>query len=211
MKHLEIALSQIGIAERKGKYDNPEILKYFTEIGFEGSHIKDETAWCSAYLNWVMKKAGLLHTGRLTARSWLDLPNQVDKPKLGDIVIFWRQSIDSWKGHVGLYINETDQYIRVLGGNQGNKVAISLYPKYRLLGYRRPIYDPVEAPNIKLNSINVVDQVDDELVVEFTFNNNTKLVSKVNDLNDLIEPINQGFDKILNQIFNENKYKLDTN
>jgi hypothetical protein len=55
----------------------------------------------------------------------------------GDIVVFWRESIKSWKGHVGFYIREKDGWIYTLGGNQANQVKISAYPKSRVLSYRR--------------------------------------------------------------------------
>ncbi len=137
MEHLKKALSQYNIREIVGKRDNPEVLKYFDALGYKGSKLKDETAWCSAFVNWCCKEAGLPYSGKLTARSWLKVGMQVKKPKIGDIVIFWRESRQSWKGHVGFFIRETKNYIYVLGGNQSNKVCIKPYPKYRLLEYRR--------------------------------------------------------------------------
>lgn len=69
-KLLQIALSQYGVAEIPGKNHNPEVLKYFTEIGH--SWVKDdETSWCSAFMNWVAMKAGAERSGKLDARSWL--------------------------------------------------------------------------------------------------------------------------------------------
>ncbi len=139
MKHINLALSQFGIKEVVGKKDNPEVLKYFDEIGYEGSKLKDETSWCSAFVNWVCKKSNLPYSGKLTARSWLKVGRKVEMPKLGDVVVFWRESPESWKGHVGFFIRETDNLVYVLGGNQSNQVKISAYPKYRLLQYRRLI------------------------------------------------------------------------
>jgi uncharacterized protein (TIGR02594 family) len=136
MKHIDIALSQIGIKEIVGKKHNKEVLKYFSEIG-HGWVKDDETAWCSAFVNWVCKKAGLDYSGKLNARSWLDIGENVTEPKLGDIVVFWRDKPDSWKGHVAFFIRETPNWIYVLGGNQNNQVKISAYPKKRLLEYRR--------------------------------------------------------------------------
>lgn len=136
MKHLEIALKQYGTWEWKGEKHNPEVLKYFKEIGH--SWVKDdETAWCSAFINWVCKKANLDFTGKLNARSWLNIGKKINKPEPGDIVVFWRESKSSWKGHVGLFINQTDDFIYVLGGNQSNQVNIKPYHKNRLLSYRR--------------------------------------------------------------------------
>lgn len=125
-----------GLKEIIGPQHNPEILAMFAEIGYD--YIKDdETAWCSASLNYFCKKLGYERSGALDARSWLKLPVMVLKPSLGDIVVFWRESQTSWKGHVGLFINWDENNIWVLGGNQGNMINISAYPRERLLGFRQ--------------------------------------------------------------------------
>ena len=131
------ALTQYGIKELPGEATNPEIIKYFDSIG--KTWVKDdETAWCSAYLNWCAKTSGHEYTGKLTARSWLDVGEPIEHfQQVGDIVVFWRVSIDDWRGHVGIYINESPDHVWVLGGNQSNMVRISVYAKSRVLGYRR--------------------------------------------------------------------------
>jgi len=130
------ALSQYGVKEIVGGQHNEAILNYFKEIGH--SWVKDdETAWCSAFANWACKMEGYQNSGALNARSWLHIGNRTEHPQVGDIVVFWRGNKDGWQGHVGFYINETEDYINVLGGNQGNKVQISAYAKHRLLQYRR--------------------------------------------------------------------------
>ena len=136
MKHLEVALNEIGVKEIVGKKHNPEVLKYFTETGHEWVK-DDETAWCSAFTNWVCKEAGLEHSGALNARSWLNIGCEVDTPQIGDVVVFWRGNPNGRQGHVAFFIRETKNYIYVLGGNQNNQVKISAYYKNRLLGYRR--------------------------------------------------------------------------
>lgn len=137
MKHIDIALGEVGVKEILGNQDNPRIIEYFNELGFDGSKLHDETSWCAAFANWVLKKAGLEYQKTLNARSFLDIGWMTETPKLGDVVIYWRESPDSWKGHVGFYINEKYGYIWTLGGNQGNQVQISAYPKNKVLGYRR--------------------------------------------------------------------------
>lgn len=137
MKHLDIAFSQYGFKEIYGGEDNPEILKYFDALGFDGSKLKDETSWCAAFANWCLKEAGLPYQKTLNARSFLDLGGKVEEPELGDIVVFWRESPASWKGHVGFYLRHDENWIWVIGGNQGNQVQGSAYRKYRLLEYRR--------------------------------------------------------------------------
>ena len=89
-------------------------LQYFSEIGH--SWVKDdETAWCSAFANWVCKKAGAARSGKLNARSWLKVGIQTHHPQKGDIVVFWRESPQSWKGHVAFFIRETNNWIYVFG------------------------------------------------------------------------------------------------
>ena len=130
------ALSQYGVKEIPGQEDNPVIVSYFSEIGH--SWVKDdETAWCSAFANWVAKKENKAYSGKLNARSWLSVGKSVEVPEIGDIVVLWRSSKSSWKGHVGFFINQDDKYIYILGGNQNNQVCIRPYPKDRLLEYRR--------------------------------------------------------------------------
>ena len=133
-----VAMSQIGVRETTGEDHNPEVLKYFNDTGH--SWVKDdETAWCSAFMNWVAKYALCESSGKLNARSWLTVGEWVmpDKYIEGDVCVFWRESPDSWKGHVGIYFGEDDHMIYVLGGNQGNTVCIKPYPKSRLLSVRR--------------------------------------------------------------------------
>jgi uncharacterized protein (TIGR02594 family) len=137
MKHMDLALSQYGTKEIVGEIDNPEVLKYFQDLGFDASSLKDETAWCSAFANWVARRSGLEYSKALNARSWLDIGESVIEPQLGDIVVFWRVSKTSWKGHVAFYVNHDEHNIYVLGGNQGNQVCIKPYRRDRLLEYRR--------------------------------------------------------------------------
>ena len=137
MKHMDLALSQYGVKEVVGLVDNPEVLKYFQDLGFDASALKDETAWCSAFANWVARRSGLDYSKLLTARSWLEVGCGVEEPEIGDIVVLWRVSKTSWKGHVGFYVNHDEHNVYVLGGNQGNQVCVKPYRIDRLLEYRR--------------------------------------------------------------------------
>lgn len=137
MELIKKAFTQYGVKEIAGQKDHPQILKYFNILGFDGARLKDETAWCSAFVNWVAKTEGYEYTGKLNARSWLKVGEKIENPDFGDVVVLWRESPDSWKGHVGFFVKETRRYIYVLGGNQNNSVCIKAYPKTRLLGYRR--------------------------------------------------------------------------
>lgn len=133
----QIALDEYGTKEVYGKEDNPEVMKYFIDTGFDARFLKDETAWCSAFVNWCQMKAGLPFTKALNARSWLTYGVKVHTPIQGDIVVFWRDKPDSWKGHVAYYVTERGGWTYVLGGNQSNQVKIAAYPTSRVLDYRR--------------------------------------------------------------------------
>ena len=134
---LNIALTQYGLKEVAGEENNPEIMKYFKEIGHTWVQ-NDETAWCSAFVNWCAKKAGKEYSGKLNARSWLKVGQEITDPVPGDIVILWREKKDSWKGHVGFFIRKNEEAVWILGGNQGiGQVNIKPYSLHRVLDYRR--------------------------------------------------------------------------
>jgi uncharacterized protein (TIGR02594 family) len=135
-KHLRYAFSQYGVKELEGNKNNAQIISYFKELGYKGKMIKEDTAWCSTFVNWVLKMCDAPYTGKLNARSWLEIGMETNNPQPGDIVVLWRESKKGLKGYVGFYISEVDDEIFVLGGNQDNQVKISGYPSSRLLGYR---------------------------------------------------------------------------
>lgn len=125
-----------GTEEKPGpEENNQEILEMFHYIG-QNWVKNDETAWCSAFVNMIAKFSEYEFTGKLNARSWMEIGEPTANPKLGTIVVFWRESKKSWKGHVGFYAGENETHVFCLGGNQSNMVKISPYPKSRVLGYR---------------------------------------------------------------------------
>ena len=97
-----------------------------------------KTAWCAGFVNAVLREAGQETTRSLKARDFMNWGEAVSDPQEGDLVVLWRESRDSWKGHVGFFAGYDDNGdIKVLGGNQGNSVSIKSYSTNRLLGFRR--------------------------------------------------------------------------
>ena len=90
-------------------------------------------------MNWVAKKAGMESSGLGNARSWLNVGIPVVNPEPGDVVVFWRESPNSHKGHVGVFMGYSQDQSRIytLGGNQNNQVGETAYSKGQLLGFRR--------------------------------------------------------------------------
>lgn len=138
-KLIQTAVNELGQKEISGPDENPSIVRYAKEGGsFEWIN-EDDTPWCSIFVNWCAKKSGLKGSGLANARSWLIIGQGVDNPQPGDVVVFWRESKDSWKGHVGFFFGFSKDGRRVfcLGGNQGNQVSISSFDVDQVLGYRR--------------------------------------------------------------------------
>jgi len=152
MSIVQIAASQLGVKEITGPEHNPQIIEYAQYTGINGI-TNDEIPWCSTFVNWCAKKAGLKYSGKATARSWVHIGTGVNDPIPGDIVVFWREHIHSWKGHVGIFMgfNATGTKVFCLGGNQNNEVNIREYNVEKVLSYRRiDKRDILEAPEPEL-------------------------------------------------------------
>lgn len=131
------ALQHVGLSEVTGSRSNKTILGWIKSF-FPWAKDDGQLAWCAIFINMMLKQAGIKGTGKANARSFLKWGRKVSTPHKGDIVVFWRSSPNSWKGHVGIYWGEAgDGYIWCLGGNQRNRVSIAKYAKSRVLAYRR--------------------------------------------------------------------------
>lgn len=138
MLPIEIALLEYATASIDGVNNNPRVMQYFEDIG-QAWVDNDDTAWCAAFVNWVLKQANQTGTGKLSARSFLDWGTETESPVLGNVVVLWRISRVSPFGHVGFFIREVGEYVYILGGNQSGSVNITAFPKSKVLGYRKII------------------------------------------------------------------------
>lgn len=98
------------------------------------------TAWCAAFVNGVLAKAGKETTGSIEGRSFLDWGNAVKTPQEGDVVVMRGVSRRS-PTHVGFYVGSAKvngrTYYGILGGNQSNMVKISWFPASKVITIRR--------------------------------------------------------------------------
>lgn len=139
-----LARKELGVKEVAGAAAHPRVLEYLATTSLPATlRASDETAWCSAFVNWCVTKAGIKGTGLANARSWLGFGEQLMQPRVGCIAVFSRDSAGAASGHVAFYVGESidlhgHHFVHVLGGNQSNSVCEALYPKSRLLGYRWP-------------------------------------------------------------------------
>jgi len=94
--------------------------------------------WCADFINYILRQTGHPTTDSRAARSFLKYGKRIDGPRVGAIVVFTRGSNPN-SGHVGI-VRGTDGNGNpiVVSGNHNNKVAESVYPKERVLGYFVP-------------------------------------------------------------------------
>lgn len=139
---LKIAAAELGTTEIRGPEHNPSIVRYAQEVGL-GWIYDDETPWCSIFMNWCAKRAGLERSGSPRARSWLTVgaPVEYGGEKHGDVVVLQRGGAHAKTGHVGIYLGYTryGASLYILGGNQRNQVGIDSFPRELVLsdGFRR--------------------------------------------------------------------------
>ena len=139
----------LGVEAVAGPGSNPRILLYHRHTSLKAT--SDDVAWCSSFVNYCVDTAGLIGTHSAGARSWHDDAWGTDvtaDPREGDIAVFSRTGGGAKRGsgHVGFWVGATASHVTLLGGNQGNRIKISSYPKdgdlgrfhYRLLSIRRP-------------------------------------------------------------------------
>ena len=98
---ITLARGELGQRDYPGPRHNPRVIEYLNTTSFQAND--DETSWCSAFVNWCMLGARLRGTNNAAARSWLTFGQALSNPRPGCIVILWRESPSSWKGHVGFF------------------------------------------------------------------------------------------------------------
>jgi uncharacterized protein (TIGR02594 family) len=139
---LKAAFSRLGVSEIAGARHEQKVLEMYAAAGKPQS--SDEVAWCSAFIAWCLKKAGLPHSGSLMARSYTKYGIKQDKQKRiprGAICV-WPRGSDLRYGHVNFCLEDDGQTITAIGGNQengkGGGVTISRYKKSRLVSAVMP-------------------------------------------------------------------------
>jgi uncharacterized protein (TIGR02594 family) len=140
---MKYAIRELGVKEFAGVADNPRVVEYLssTNLGVAERN-NDETYWCSAFVNWCVEKAGYAGTDSAWARSWEHWGKKITSPRRGCIVVFKRpcRRGDTVKrcGHIGFYVGSSGTKVKVLGGNQADKVSYDEFLKSDVLSYRVP-------------------------------------------------------------------------
>jgi uncharacterized protein (TIGR02594 family) len=153
---MRVALRHLGVSEAE-LHDVFTIANYLNTVRARLIDSKrssaDELAithWCSAFVNFCLKEAGITGMNLPNARSWLKWGKETTTPTFGDVAVFWRvvdKDLTTF-GHVGFFVKfAPPNHAVILGGNQHDSVCFGLYPINRdkkpsaefpsgLLGYR---------------------------------------------------------------------------
>ncbi len=135
---LDEARRLMGVKEVAGSDSSPVILNWATSLGIPYSD--DDIPWCGLFVAHCIGATlpgEALPNNPLGARNWSKFGNPC-QPVEGAVLVFWRVSRASGKGHVGFYNGEDDAAYHVLGGNQSDKVGIARVGKDRFIGARWP-------------------------------------------------------------------------
>ncbi len=117
------ASQELGVSEIYGKRANPRIVHYhsFTSLGSES----DEVAWCSSFVNaGLLEGANILGTKSAAAASFRNYGVPVD-PKTFAAIVLFKTNTGSLR-HVAFSSGYWKGWLFVLGGNQSNKVKITM-------------------------------------------------------------------------------------
>ena len=117
-----LILAEEEIKELPGDYQHHiwiiEALKY---SGVSGLFLKDETSWCAAAMNYILKDCGIVGTGSAQAASFLKWGHSVS-PRKGGIAVF----LSSGYYHVTIMLEEktyelnSGPHYKCIGGNQSD-------------------------------------------------------------------------------------------
>lgn len=153
---VRVALEELeaGAREVGGNNQGPWVEKYHRN----DKASQYEWAWCAAFTSWCVSEAckrlqypmPFKYTGgaqniykQFDARNWTYAASDDNPPQPGDIVVWWRGTTKTWKGHVGIVWDYRDGVVFVIEGNVGKypaKVAIfsyNLQDMEKLLGFCR--------------------------------------------------------------------------
>lgn len=127
----EEAKHLVGTKEVLGSKNNPVILDWATSLDID--YAGDDVPWCGLFVAHCIGSTlpqEVLPGNPLGARQW-ERFGDTTTSRLGAVMVFWRESLASGKGHVGFYVGEDDTAYQILGGNQTDKVCLTWVSKDR--------------------------------------------------------------------------------
>lgn len=113
-KIVSIAQAEIGRGETAADNRGEDIRKYLRG--------KENLSWCAGFVAWVLEQAGINEQYPLSARAIFNQAKTkgLFDPKPGDLIIFWRNSKEDWRGHIGIVSRVNEKKIWTIEGNRGS-------------------------------------------------------------------------------------------
>jgi hypothetical protein len=116
-----------GAGEVGGDNRGPFVRKYLNGMVEEGN------SWCAAFVSWCFSQnaAGMPFPYTVGARriltefkkrDWAHEPQSGYEPQPGDVVVWWREKLAGWQGHVGLVHQLRDGMLYTIEGNRSPRV-----------------------------------------------------------------------------------------
>jgi len=136
---MEEAKKLLGVREASGASNNEQILSWADMLDLKYGN--DDIPWCGLFTAHCIGSTltqEALPGNPLGARQWEKFGSVTD-PRFGAVMVFWRDSPNSGKGHVGFYAGESQDGYLILGGNQSDCVSYAWLPKTNLAGARWPV------------------------------------------------------------------------
>lgn len=135
--------------------------------------------WCSTFTSWALNKEGVQVRSH-SARAFLNYGKTTKSPVYGDVAVLWNTNPltggkNGYGGHTGFYLGETADYVVLLNGNAEDSVAVTVFPKDRVLSYRHfktndsnlakssPVNDKGQTSPVELKNANYAEDVDEEI------------------------------------------------
>ena len=151
-KALQVAINEMAAGAREvgGNNKGPFVKKYLKPTG-----LLEGNSWCAAFISWCFLQAaggdkdampfkyvaGARNIfNQLKQKGWTYDGKGIELPQPGDIVSWWRVSLPSGFGHIGIVHHYEDGFIYTIEGNKAANVAGFSYVKTsidKLLGYGR--------------------------------------------------------------------------
>lgn len=121
-----------GACEVGGNNLGPWVKKYLGPAGLD-----EGNSWCASFVSWCYLQAcgGDMHKmpfpycpgarallSEFRDKGWVQNLQSGYQPKPGDIVVWWREQLSGWQGHVGLVHQTQNGMLYTIEGNRSSRV-----------------------------------------------------------------------------------------
>lgn len=145
------AIALYGTVEFAGAKDNPIIMSWAAEIGYEKVYVHDSIPWCGLGMAICAKRAGWDYSpngNALYALNWAKWGNRIEERQgmLGDVGVWKRKG----GGHVAQIVAYDDEgFYHIIGFNQSDQCSIVRKSMADIVAVRRAPWRLAQPPNVR--------------------------------------------------------------